>query len=38
MSTTHHLIDFGESLRWEPSDGVSQFLRMGEADRGQRRL
>ena len=30
MSTTHHLIDFGESLRWEPSDGVSQFFVWGK--------
>ena len=30
MTTTHHQIDFGESLRWEPSDGVSQFFVWGK--------
>ena len=26
MTTTHHRIDFGESLRWEPADGVAAFF------------
>ena len=31
MTTTqHHVINFGESLRWVPSDGVSQFFVWGK--------
>ena len=26
MSTTRHLIDFGESLRWEPPAGTAEFF------------
>ena len=34
MTTTqHHVINFGESLRWVPSDGVSQFFVWGKSDR-----
>ena len=30
MTTTHHQIDFGESLRWEPSAGTAEFYVWGK--------
>ena len=30
MTTTHHLIDFGESLRWEPPAGTAEFYVWGK--------
>ena len=30
MTTTHHQIDFGESLRWEPPAGTAKFFVWGK--------
>ena len=30
MTTTHHQIDFGESLRWEPPAGAAEFYVWGK--------
>ena len=30
MTTTHHHIDFGESLRWEPPPGTAEFYVWGK--------
>ena len=30
MTTTHHQIDFGESLRWEPPTGTAEFFVWGK--------
>ena len=30
MTTTHHQIDFGESLRWEPPAGTAEFYVWGK--------
>ena len=31
MTTTHHQIDFGESLRWEPPAGTASFFVWGKS-------
>ena len=30
MTTTHHRVDFGESLRWEPPAGTAEFYVWGK--------